>query len=130
MKHSEITEAVIAAFYRVYNVLGYGFLEKVYQNAMAVELRKHGLRVQTQAKMNVYYEGEQVGEYFADLLVEDAVIVELKAADALCTEHHAQVLNYLKASNIEVGLLMNFGPKPEFKRKVFDHPTVTVSSVV
>ena len=122
MKHAEITEAIISSFYRVYNVLGYGFLEKVYENAMQIELRKRGLKVQQQARMNVYYEGESVGEYCADLLVNDVVIVELKAAECLCPEHHAQILNYLKASKIEIGLLMNFEPKPDLKRKVFDHP--------
>jgi GxxExxY protein len=120
-KHGDVTEKIIQAFYRVYNVLGHGFLEKVYRNALAIELRKMGLAVQTEWPVKVYYEGQQVGEYFADLLVEGRVIVELKAAEALCDEHHAQLLNYLKATQIEVGLLLNFGPKPEAKRKVFDN---------
>jgi GxxExxY protein len=120
LKHGDVTERIVQGFYRVYNVLGHGFLEKVYENALAVELRKHGLRVQQQAPVKVYYEGEPVGEYFADLLVEDCVIVELKAAEALVDEHHAQLINYLKATTIEVGLLINFGPKPELKRKIFE----------
>ena len=119
MKHEELTERVIAAFYHVYNTLGWGFLEKVYQNALVVELRKHGVRVEARAKIDVFYDGEQVGEYYPDLLVEDCVIVELKAADGIAAEHEAQLLNYLKATSIDVGLLLNFGPKPQFRRMVF-----------
>jgi GxxExxY protein len=120
-KHADITEKIIGAFYEVNNALGYGFLEKVYENAMAIELRSRGLRVQQQARVLVYYRGQQVGEYFADLLVNDCVIIELKTTEALVDEHHAQILNYLKATQIEVGLLMNFGPKAEFKRKIFEN---------
>src|SRR3954467_4705013 len=114
LKHAQITEPIIQAYYQVYNVLGYGFLEKVYQNAMVLELRKRGLNVVPQGQLLVQYEGEIVGEYYADLLVEGKVIVELKAVEQLAPEHHAQLINYLKASGIEVGLLLNFGPKPEF----------------
>lgn len=117
--HAELTAMVIQAFYTVYNALGYGFLEKVYENALAIELRRHGLRVQQQAPIKVFYAGQVVGEYFADLLVEDKVIVELKAAEALSPAHEAQLLNYLKATGISVGLLLNFGPKPTFRRKIF-----------
>ena len=92
-KHSEITDKIIAAFYKVYNTLGYGFLEKVYENAMVIELRKQALEVKAQVPITVFYEGEIVGEYFADLLVANAVIVELKAARALADEHEAQLLN-------------------------------------
>jgi GxxExxY protein len=120
MKYADITERVIRGFYKVYNTLGYGFLEKVYQNAMVIELRRMGLQVEPQARIDVYYEGEKVGEYFADLLVNSCVIVELKAMEQLCEENHAQLLNYLKATGIEVGLLLNFGPKPELKRKIMD----------
>lgn len=120
-KHTEITEKIINAFYRVYNILGYGFLEKVYRNAMAIELRKQGLTVALEAPITVYYEGEVVGEYFADLLVAEAVIVELKAARQLADDHEAQLLNYLKATQYEVGLLLNFGPKPAVKRKAYDN---------
>ncbi len=118
--HTEITERIIAAFYNVYNTLGYGFLEKVYQNAMEVELVARGLTIIPQAPLKVYYSGVVVGEYFADLLVEGCVIVELKAAGGIVTEHHAQLLNYLKATDINVGLLLNFGPKPEVRRKVYE----------
>lgn len=120
MKHSNITNVIIQSFYHVYNVLGYGFLERVYQNSMILELRKRGLLVEPQLKFDVSYDGLLVREYFADLFVERSVIVELKAAEALAPEHHAQLLNYIRASGVEVGLLMNFGPKPEFKRKVLD----------
>jgi GxxExxY protein len=119
MLHEEITEKIIRAFYRVYNTLGYGFLEKVYENAMAIELRKSGLRVENRKAISVLYAAETVGEYFADLLIENTVIVELKAAKAIADEHEAQLVNYLKATNKEVGLLLNFGQKPEFRRKLF-----------
>jgi GxxExxY protein len=118
--HAEITERIIGAFYRVYNTLGYGFLEKVYQNAMEVELSRAGLAFVPQAPLKVYYGGVVVGEYFADFLVEGCVIIELKAAEAIATEHHAQLLNYPKATDINVGLLVNFGPKPEVRRKVYE----------
>jgi len=120
-KHTDITEQIIKAFYAVYNTLGYGFLEKVYRNAMTIELRKMGLKVIPEAPIAVYYDGELVGEYQADLLVADAVIVELKAVRKLAEEHEAQLLNYLKATPYEVGLLLNFGPQPEIKRKAFDN---------
>jgi GxxExxY protein len=120
-KHTEITELSLKAFYKVYNTLGYGFLEKVYRNAMAIELRKLGLEVILEARIEVYYDGELVGEYYADLLVAGAVLVELKAVQKLAEEHEAQLLNYLKATPYEVGLLLNFGPKPEVKRKAFDN---------
>jgi GxxExxY protein len=120
-KHTDITELIIKAFYTVYNTLGYGFLEKVYSSALTIELRKLGLDVIQEARIAVYYGGEMVGEYFADLLVAGAVIVELKAVRRLAEEHEAQLLNYLKATPYEVGLLFNFGPKPEIKRKAFDN---------
>lgn len=119
MLYSDITEKIIEAFYKVYNTLGYGFLEKVYENAMRIELTRMNLKVENQKNIKVHYSGYQVGDYFADLVVNDVVIIELKAADSLCEEHEAQLINYLKATNIEVGLLLNFGKKPEFKRKVF-----------
>ncbi|MEK6616542.1 MAG: GxxExxY protein [Bacteroidota bacterium] len=120
-KHSEITEKIIKAFYKVYNTLGYGFLEKVYENALFIELVAMELFVEKQKQIKVYYEGKEVGEYFADLLVEDCVIVELKASESLCEEHEFQLINYLKATDIEVWLLLNFGKKPEIKRKVFSN---------
>ncbi len=120
-KHKELSERVIEAFYRVFNSLGYGFLEKVYENAMIIELEKMTISVKAQSPIQVFYDGRTVGEYFADLLVENAMIIEIKAARALTSEYEAQLLNYLKATKIEVGLLLNFGPKPEVKRKVFDN---------
>jgi len=120
-KHSEITEKIIEAFYKVYNTLGYGFLEKVYENAMFIELSSMGLKVNRQKQVRVYYEENIVGDFFSDLMVEDCVIVELKAAVSLCEENECQLINYLKATEIEVGLLLNFGKKPELKRKVFSN---------
>jgi len=120
-QHTDITELIIKGFYRVYNALGYGFLEKVYQNALAIELRKLGLELVQEARIVVYCDNEVVGEYFADLVVAGVVIVELKAVKKLLEEHEAQLLNYLKATPYEVGLLLNFGPKPEIKRKAFDN---------
>lgn len=119
--HGEITESIIAAFYDVYNTLGYGFLEKVYENALALELVKQGFDIKAQVPIPVFYDDKQVGQYYADLLVDDKVIVEIKAAKDLCEEHEFQLINYLKATNCEVGLLLNFGRKPQFKRKVFQN---------
>lgn len=120
-KHSDLTEKIIGAFYEVYNELGYGFAEKVYENALCVALRRIGLTVEQQSPITVYFFGQVVGKYLADLLVNDKVIVELKAVQSLTAQHEAQLLNYLKATRIEVGLVLNFGPKAEFKRKVFDN---------
>lgn len=117
-KHSEVTDKIIKAFYNVYNNLGYGFLEKVYENSMLIELSKLGLYCEKQKPIDVYYEGKKVGEYFADIIVENCVIIELKAAESLCEEHEFQLINYLKATEIEVGLLLNFGKIPGLKRKV------------
>jgi len=117
--HGDITDRIIRGFYNVYNELGHGFLEKVYENAMKIELESLGLAVTGQLPITVYYKGHEVGEYFADLCVEGAVIVELKAAEALTEAHEAQLTNYLKATGNEVGLLFNFGPKPEFTRRIF-----------
>ena len=119
MLHEKVTGAVIQAFYQVYNTLGYGFLEKVYENALTHELGKNGLTVRQQMPIKVHYDGRLVGEYFVDLCVEGVVIVEIKAAERLRPEHEAQLLNYLKATDVEVGLLLNFGPKPAFMRKIF-----------
>jgi len=118
MLHKEVTDRIICGFYRVYNRLGYGFLEKVYENALLIELKRHDLHVQQQHPVQVFYDGECVGDYYADLVVENLVMLELKVADTLHPEHSAQVINYLKATDIEVALLLNFGPKPEIKRLV------------
>ena len=120
-KHSDLTEKIIEAFYKVYNTLGFGFLEKVYENAMYLELSNMGLSVQKQLRIKVFYEGSEVGDYFADLIVDEKVIIELKASETLCGEHEFQLINYLKATEIEVGLLLNFGKKPTFKRKIFSN---------
>lgn len=116
MLHEELTNAIICAYYNVYNTLGHGFLEKVYENALVVELKKSGLSVTQQEAVKVFYDGAQVGDYFADITVNGLVILELKAVEALKNEHFAQLTNYLKATDKEVGLLLNFGRKPEFKR--------------
>ena len=120
-KHKELTEKIIRIFYRVYNKLGYGFLEKVYENAMMIEFRRECIYAVAQSSIKVLYKNEVVGEYYADILIDEKVIVEIKATRTLALEHEAQLLNYLKATNIEVGLLLNFGPKPQIKRKVFDN---------
>ena len=121
MKHEAITEKIIQAFYKVYNMLGYGFLEKVYENAMLIELQSYGFVVEKQKSIKVFYCGKEVGLYFADIVVNDIIILELKAHESLLNEHIAQLINYLKATDKEVGLLLNFGKKPEIKRKIFDN---------
>ena len=120
-KHSDITGLILKGYFKVYNTLGFGFLEKVYENSLLLELKNAGLICSSQYPMEVYYENTKVGLYYADIIVNQAVIIEIKAAEALCEEHEAQLLNYLKASAIEVGLLLNFGRKAEFKRKVFSN---------
>jgi GxxExxY protein len=117
--HQEITDQILQSFYKVYNKLGYGFLEKVYENALLIELNDSGLKCESQLPVSVYYNNQRVGNYFADLIVEDLIIIELKAAEAIDEAHEIQLINYLKATKIEVGLLLNFGKKPEFKRKLF-----------
>jgi GxxExxY protein len=121
MKHEELTEKIIKAFFKVYNTLGYGFLEKVYLNALLIELVKMGLIVTKEKRVLVYYEGEVVGDYNADLTVENVVICELKTSEQLYEGDENQLINYLKATEIEVGLLLNFGKRPEIKRKVYDN---------
>ncbi len=120
-KYKDLTEKIIGIFYGVYNKLGYGFLEKVYENAMMIELRRAGIEAKAQMPISVMYDEATIGEYTADILVENQVIVEIKAAKALLSDHEAQLLNYLKATKIEVGLLVNFGPKPEIRRRAFDN---------
>jgi GxxExxY protein len=119
MQHEEITRQVIGCAYRVYNTMGHGFLESVYENCMLIELRKLGLRVDDQRPIKVYYEGQVVGNFEADLFVEEAVIVELKAVSTLIRIHEVQLVNYLKATGIDVGLLLNFGEeRVEVRRKL------------
>lgn len=120
-KHRDLTAKILKAFYTVYNRLGYGFLEKVYENALVIELRKMGLRCEQQVPIIVYYEGEVVGNFRADVLVEGIVIVELKAAECLVSADEAQLVNYLRATEIEVGLLLGFCEKPDTKRRVYEN---------
>ena len=120
-KYKELTDRIIKVFYKIYGKLGYGFLEKVYENTMMIEFKKKGIIAIAQAPIKVLYEGEVVGEYYADIMVEDKIIIEIKASNNVAGENEAQLLNYLKASNIEVGWLLNFAPKPEVRRKAFDN---------
>jgi len=121
--HEELTDKIIRCFYNVYNGLGYGFLEKVYENALLIELRNSGLVAENQVSIKVHYLGLEVGNYYADILVENKVILELKAGDMEQTiiNHELQLTNYLKATNYEVGLLLLFGIKPQVKRKIFSN---------
>lgn len=128
-KHSDLTEKILKAYYTVYNKLGYGFLEKVYENAMMIELLKLGLDCDRQKPIDVYYDEKRIGEYYADIIVEDKVIVELKAAESLCYDHECQLVNYLKATEIEVGLLLNFGKEPEFNVKFFQKNTKIITNL-
>ena len=123
--HEEITEKIIKSYFKVYNSLGYGFLEKVYENAMAIELRKLGLDVKCQYPISVIYECEIVGVYFADIIVNNLVVIELKSTKEISEENECQLMNYLKATQIELGLLMNFGKVAEYKRKIFTNQIKT-----
>jgi len=119
--HEEITKQILKAYYKVYNTLGHGFLENVYENAMLIELRKIGLDALKQHPIKVYYDQQLVGDYFADIIIVDKVIIELKAVAKIVPVHEIQLKNYLKATNMEVGLILNFGPEPTFKRKVLEN---------
>lgn len=119
--HEELTSGILKVFYEVYNELGYGFLERVYQNAMYYELKNQGYEVHAQKKINVYYKDIIVGDYYADLIVNETVILELKANEILTKEDNYQLINYLKSTSCEVGLLLNFGKKPEFIRRIFQN---------
>jgi GxxExxY protein len=120
-KHSELTGRILGAFFQVHKELGYGFSEKVYENALAMLLIEMGLKVEQQVHLYVFYHGRVVGEYIADMVINDTVLLELKATQKIIEDHAAQLLNYLKATNIEVGLVLNFGPNAEFRRKVYDN---------
>ena len=121
LKHKDLTDEIIRIFYDVYNELGFGFLENVYQNSLFIELKNQGFKVEAQKQIKVFFKNVVVGEYYADLVVDDLVILELKATEFIVKEFEFQLINYLKATDIEIGLLLNFGTKPEFRRKVFDH---------
>ncbi|HEY7058425.1 MAG TPA: GxxExxY protein [Vicinamibacterales bacterium] len=116
--HSELTERIIGVYHDVYSELGYGFLEKLYQRAMTIALREAGLSVSRDTRFDVMFRGHCLGQFFADLIVENRVLLEIKATSALQPSDEAQVLNYLRASTIELALLLNFGPKRELKRRV------------
>jgi GxxExxY protein len=124
--HKELTDKILKTYYDVYNELGFGFLEKVYQNSMFIELNYRGFQVEAQKRIKVFYKGYEVGEYYADLVVDGHVIIELKAAEYMVKEFEIQLINYLRGTSIEVGLLLNFGKKPEFVRKVFENSRKTL----
>lgn len=117
--HQELTKSVIGIYYNVYNELGFGFLEKVYHKSLLIELKKNGYKIDSEKKVNVYYKNEIVGEYIPDIIINDSVIVELKCVEYLTDIHENQLLNYLKATDCEVGLILNFGKDPQFIRKIF-----------
>lgn len=119
MKHEQLTEKIINAAYNVHQTLGKGFLEKVYENALAIELQDIGLKAIQQNPINISYKNYIIGEYFADILIENKVIVELKATKEISKVHEIQLVNYLAATAIEVGLILNFGEKFEVRRKIF-----------
>jgi GxxExxY protein len=118
MLYAELSGKILNTFFHVYNTLGHGFLEKVYENAMAIEFKKRNIGVEQQKRIEVWYEECKVGDYFADLSVEKCVVLELKAAETIAPEHEAQLINYLKATDIELGFVLNFGPKPQFIRRI------------
>ena len=117
--HENLTRKIIRCFYNVHDELGYGFLEGVYENALMIELEKSNLKAENQKAIKVFYDNKVVGEYRVDIIVEDKVMIELKAVSRLNKMHEVQLINYLKATGIKLGLLVNFGKKLEFKRKIF-----------
>ena len=121
LKHGLITDQILRVFYEVYNELGHGFLESVYHRSLAVALKSVGLNVSSKVAIPVWFRGIQVGQFEADILVETCVLLELKAVRRLDSSHRAQLMNYLRATDVEVGLLLNFGDRPEFKRVIFDN---------
>jgi len=129
LKHKEITDIILKSFYEVYNELGDGFLESIYENALYIVLTGYGLHVKRQKGISVFFRGHIIGDFKADLIVNEKVIVELKAVRTLDPAHEAQLINYLKATTVEVGLLLNFGRKPEFKRFVYDNKRKISASI-
>jgi GxxExxY protein len=121
LRHADLTEKIIGIFYEVYNDLGYGFVESVYDNALCLALNEAGLRVGRQVPIAVWYRGQQVGEFRADVVVNDLVLLELKTAKAFDLAFEKQTLNYLRATDLEVALILNFGPSPQFRRLLFDN---------
>ena len=119
MKHKELTERIIGCTYRVYNKMGFGFLESVYEKCLLVELKKAGLHASSQNPITVYYDNDVVGEFIADVLVDDLIILELKSVRRVVKAHEVQLVNYLTATGLDVGFIINFaGSKVEIKRKV------------
>ena len=125
MIEEELTGRIIKVFFKVYNALGFGFVERIYHNAMIIELVNQGIRIETESPIEVHYEGRLVGSFAADLIVENRVLLELKAKEPIQDAHISQLTNYLRSTNIEVGLLLNFGRRPEFKRKYFPNANKT-----
>jgi len=121
LKHGLITDQILKVFYEVYNELGHGFLESVYHRSLVLALKSVGLNVSSKVPIPVWFRGIRVGRFEADIVVEGCVLLELKAARMLDSSHRAQLMNYLRATELEVGLLLNFGEKPEFKRVIFDN---------
>lgn len=125
--HSDVTDRIINVFYDVYNELGFGFLESVYERAMCRTLESAGLLVECQLPVPVWFRGEIIADFRADLIVEKSVIVELKAANAIDASHLAQTLNYLRATSFEIGLILNFGPKAAVRRLAFSNERKKIS---
>jgi len=121
LKFEDISDKILKAFYKIYNVFGYGFLEKVYEKALVIELIKSGLKCKNQQPIKVFYDGNVIGNYIADIIVENKILLELKSLNTLSKQDEAQLLNYLSCTEMEVGLLLNFGPKPQTKRKILDN---------
>jgi GxxExxY protein len=120
-KHSELTDAIIAVFYEVYNELGFGFLGSVYRNSLHLALLERGLSVEQEAPVTVFFRGKNVGDFRADLVVNRTILLELKTADHIVAAHESQVLNYLRSTSLELGLILNFGPKPQVRRLLLDN---------
>jgi|SRR6185312_15654633 GxxExxY protein len=121
LKYADVSEKIIGAFYDVYNELGHGFLESIYEESMLIALRQLGLNVNRQVPIPVWFRGQKVGDFRADVCVDHCVLLELKCAKNLDPAHEAQILHYLKSTDIEIGMLLNFGLKPQFRRLIFDN---------
>ena len=121
LKHAALTELIIGVFYSVYNELGFGFLESVYRKALHMALSEKGLKVEAEMPVPVFFRGVNVGDFRADLVVSDCILLELKTAENIIIAHEAQLLNYLRATSLEVGLILNFGPKAQVRRLLFDN---------
>lgn len=121
LKHKELSEKIIAAAYAVHKELGQGFVEKIYKNALEIELRENSIKCNSEVPLNVSYHGQVIGDYFADLVVDNKIIVEIKAVSDLMPAHEVQLVNYLKATGLQVGLLINFGQSVKVKRRIFGY---------